>query len=46
MIVKRVEVIQKDKKFFEEENVEMKRKLNDLIDRDAKSNKILKELSK
>lgn len=46
MIVKRVEVIQKDKKFFEEENVEMKRKLNDLIDKDAKSNKILKELSK
>ena len=46
MIVKRVEVIQKGKKFFEEENVEMKRKLNDLIDRDAKSNKILKELSK
>ena len=39
-------MIQKDKKFFEEENVEMKRKLNDLIDKDAKSNKILKELSK
>ena len=33
IIVRKVEVMQRDKKYIEEENIELKRKLNHEIDR-------------
>ena len=45
IIIKKVEMLQKDKKYVEEENIELKRKINNEIDKSLSLKSQLKEMN-